>query len=190
LTNLIAKLDRLDKTIYENIFIYADPEWLRSICFFLVKSSHLAPVLILFFLYYTYKKPKASLFLLVSTLILLGFSEAAASFFKELFERHRPVYQLGIYISEGGYSFPSAHATNTMAFAVFWSSRFKSASPYLYVFSLIIGLARMFSNFHFPGDILGGWILGLIVGNLFIILIDLAEKKFKSHMSGISKKVE
>ena len=179
----VQKLDRLDKTIYENILIYADPEWVRTISHFLVKNNHIAPLLILFFLIYIYKNPKEnfknSIYLFLATAVLLGVSETTASIFKDLFGRPRPVYQMGIYISNGGYSLPSAHAVNTMAFAVLWSNRFKSAAPWLFTFSLIIGAARMFANFHFPGDVLFGWITGYIVGKIFVFTLNKFEERFK-----------
>jgi undecaprenyl-diphosphatase len=175
--NLIQQLDRADKTIYEYVLVYADPVWLRNICHFLVDNRHITPILVLFFVVYTYRAPKASLVLLAATLILLGISETTTSILKDLFERHRPVYQTGIYISTGGYSLPSAHATNTMAFAVFWASRFKPAAPYLYIFSLIIGFARVLSNFHFPGDVVAGWFVGFLVGTLFIFAMNKFEKR-------------
>jgi|GEM_PF-1592352 len=181
LQQVLRYLDRADKTVYEHILVYADPAWLRDISHFIVKNNHIAPLLVLFFLVYTYRNPRASILLLAATLVLLGISETAAALLKDLFERHRPVYQMGIYISEGGYSFPSAHATNTMAFAVFWANRFEAASPWLYIFSLIIGTARMLSNFHFPGDILAGWALGFLIGTLFVLAWKKIEKKVPQH---------
>ena len=178
LSAIISKLDRLDKMIYENILVYADPQWLRDISLFLVKDSHIIPPLILFFLIYGYKNPRAAVLLFFSTLLLLGISEPVSSTLKSIFQRPRPINQMGIYIASGIYSLPSAHSLNTMAFAVFWSSRFKSAAPYLFSFSIIIGTARMLSNFHFPGDIIAGWFFGFIVGTSFVLVYNHIEKKF------------
>lgn len=176
--NFIQYLDLVDKQVYEYILVYADPEWLRVICHFIVKDRHIFPVLIIFFLVYGYKNPRMALILFLSTLLLLGISETSASLLKNYFGRHRPVYQMGIYISNGGFSFPSAHALNTMAFAVFWSSRFKPAAPWLYTFSLTIGTARVLSNFHFPGDVMAGWIAGYAVGTIFVFLYNSIESKY------------
>jgi len=173
---LIQKLNELDKSVYEYILLYADPAWLRTICHFLVKSSHAAPVFILFFMIYFYKNRRAAFVLLICTLLLLGISEMTASILKDIFARHRPAYQMGIYISQGGYSFPSAHALNTMAFAVFWAYRFPSFSAFLYIFSITIGIARMMANYHFPGDIIFGWLTGYLVGHGFIFFYKLAGK--------------
>jgi undecaprenyl-diphosphatase len=178
---LIESLDRLDKTIYENIFVYANPPWLSSLSHFLVKSWLLIPLLLIFVFFYTKSQKKNIFYTIILIVLLMGISESLASFFKDLFQRHRPVYQLGIYIFEGAYSFPSAHSVNTMAFAAFWSKRFKESSPYLYSASFIVGSARMLANFHFPGDILGGWAIGFLAGRLFYYLVNAAESKFESR---------
>ena len=61
---------------------------------------------------------------------------------------------------ETGYAFPSGHATFFMALAValFFSHR---KVGYLFIFfALLIGIARIVAGVHFPGDILGGFVLG------------------------------
>lgn len=178
LSAIITFLNQLDKSIYEYIVIYSDPPWLNQLAYFLVHGRLAVYGLIIFFIFYAKKQPKKAAYLLLITLVLLGVSESTASFFKNLFERHRPVYQVAIYVFDGGYSFPSAHALNTMAFAVLWSDRFPKAAPYLFSLSIIIGLARMLANFHFPGDILGGWLLGYATAWLYVFLIKRLEEKY------------
>jgi len=175
---LALSLDRIDREIYQQIVLYSDPVWLREICTFIVKTGNVFPVFFVFFAIYGSKKPRAAFILFVATLILLGLSESVASALKDVFQRRRPVYQMGFFISDGGYSFPSAHALNTMAFAVFWASRFKSSAHWFYVFSIIIGFARMLANFHFPGDILAGWVVGYFVGFFFAFLFNWLGKKY------------
>jgi len=180
---LLYFLNRVDKTIYEHILIYADPPWLRSICEFIVHKNNLYPFLIIFFVYSIFRNPKKGFILLATTLILLGLSDATASFIKNLVERHRPIYQMGIYIAEGGYSFPSAHAVNSMAFAVFYSWKFPKASPLLYSLAIVIGISRMLATYHFPGDIMGGWIAGFLVGYLYVLVWRNAEERFAKKIS-------
>jgi undecaprenyl-diphosphatase len=63
-------------------------------------------------------------------------------------------------IAEGGYAFPSGHATFFMALAVGIFFSHKKAGYIFMLFALIIGLARIIAGVHFPVDILGGFVLG------------------------------
>lgn len=66
-------------------------------------------------------------------------------------------------IEKTGFSFPSGHATFFMAlaFSIFFSH--KRAGYWFIFFALIIGLARIASGVHFPIDILGGYLIGILI---------------------------
>jgi undecaprenyl-diphosphatase len=80
-------------------------------------------------------------------------------------------------ISETDFSFPSGHATFYMglAFAIFLSH--KKAGYWFIFFALIIGIARIVAGIHFPIDILGGFILGIIIAYLVRIVYDKIYRK-------------
>lgn len=89
-----------------------------------------------------------------------------ASLLKILFQTPRPfdvftqVYSL---FTETGYAFPSGHATvfSAIAFIIFFTH--KKAGYIFMFFALLIGLARITAGVHFPIDILGGFVLGILV---------------------------
>ena len=64
-----------------------------------------------------------------------------------------------------GWSFPSGHASNSMA--IFGSLHHRSGSrPFravLAVMTLMIGVSRVAVGCHYPTDVLGGWLLTLII---------------------------
>ena len=67
---------------------------------------------------------------------------------------------------ESGFAFPSGHATFFMAlgFAIYLTHK---KIGYIFIsFAILIGLARIIAGVHFPVDILGGFILGIIVAYL------------------------
>ena len=68
---------------------------------------------------------------------------------------------------ETGYAFPSGHATFFMALAVSLFFLHKKAGYIFIFFAIIIGLARIIAGVHFPIDILGGFILGVVIVYLF-----------------------
>ncbi|RYZ92858.1 MAG: phosphatase PAP2 family protein [Proteobacteria bacterium] len=64
-------------------------------------------------------------------------------------------------------SFPSNHATTTMALAVWFSHLYPKGTPYFIVIPLLVGISRIYVGVHYPSDILGAWILGALLGTFF-----------------------
>ncbi|MFA6524438.1 MAG: phosphatase PAP2 family protein [Candidatus Paceibacterota bacterium] len=80
-------------------------------------------------------------------------------------------------IPETGFAFPSGHATFYMAlaFAIFFSHK---KIGYLFIFfALLIGVARIVAGVHFPIDILGGFILGILTAYLVRFLYKKLNKQ-------------
>lgn len=69
-------------------------------------------------------------------------------------------------ISENLHSFPSGHAIFffAMAAAVYFFNR--KLGIFFLASAILMGLARVFVGVHWPSDIIGGAILGIIVGAL------------------------
>ncbi len=65
----------------------------------------------------------------------------------------------------GPYGFPSCHAANTMAFAVFNSLIFKNRyiTVGLITWSLLVAYSRIYMGVHYPADILGGQAVGALI---------------------------
>jgi undecaprenyl-diphosphatase len=67
----------------------------------------------------------------------------------------------------GPYGFVSSHAANSFALAIFLSSFFKRRKPYmkyiLFSYAVIVSYSRIYMGVHYPGDILGGILVGAIV---------------------------
>lgn len=104
-----------------------------------------------------------------------SFAWAISHFLKILFHTPRPFVEFANVhnlINETGFAFPSGHATFYMAlaFAIFLTH--KKAGYWFMFFALLIGLARIIVGVHFPVDILGGYILGVLIAYLVRVIYD------------------
>ncbi len=99
---------------------------------------------------------------------------------KPLVGRPRPAQDLAIKYTidtalgyrESGFSFFSAHASNTMSIAVFFSLLVRSRlmTFFMIAWSLLNCWTRMYLGLHYPGDIMVGLIWGTTVGSLVYLL--------------------
>ena len=90
---------------------------------------------------------------------------------KNIFARERPdILRL---VSESFYSFPSGHAMINMALysiLIFYAYNLVKSKKLRYLIYLVltslvllIGFTRVYLGVHYAGDILGGWLMGLVV---------------------------
>ncbi len=81
----------------------------------------------------------------------------------------------------GTYSFPSNHALNNFAAATFFYKLYPNLKWVLFITAFLIALSRVYLGLHYPSDILGGAIIGIIFGYIFSLLVikvdDYFEKK-------------
>ena len=61
-------------------------------------------------------------------------------------------------------SFPSTHTMLAAAISTVIYKRHPKLGLFLFLISLLIGLGRIMANVHYPRDIFGGLILGVIIG--------------------------
>ncbi len=102
--------------------------------------------------------------------IMLGTGAVAwiiAHLVKDVFQTLRPFVALPsvepLFLYDG-YAFPSGHTTFFMAITTVLLFYHKAVGVFLAFFTIIIGIARIMSGVHWPIDIIGGLLLGLVIG--------------------------
>lgn len=85
----------------------------------------------------------------------------------------------------GNYGFVSSHAANTFSLFIFLSLliRCRIVAISMFAWACISSYSRIYLGVHFPGDILCGALLGLIVGSLVYTLYDYIDKRYFETVS-------
>lgn len=121
-----------------------------------------------------------SVAVLLSLAILIALSDQVSGFIKDAVARYRPsndpelyeqVRTLNGYFG-GNYGFVSSHAANSFALAYFLAKMLKSKAsfftPLLFVWASLVSYSRIYLGVHYPGDIIGGALLGIALAWLIV----------------------
>lgn len=124
--------------------------------------------------------------LFIIGLLILTTDQVCSSLLRPAVARFRPSSEMNPISSflhlvneyrGGSFGFPSSHAANTAALAVFLSLILKSRwiTLSLISWSLLVAYSRMYLGVHYPSDIIAGFIIGslfaFIYYNLYISLV-------------------
>lgn len=97
----------------------------------------------------------------IAVMLARGILTEAIRFFYH-HERPFSFYGFSPLISESGWSFPSGHMAFFFALAmVLWYAN-RRWGTWFFVLSAIMGIARVYAGVHWPLDILGGIIAGIL----------------------------
>lgn len=172
--------------------------------FFLVFSGKIiwfpTVLLFLFVLYRhenNFKNFGWALLFIILTIVLSD--QISSGIIKPFFARLRPTHEPGldrlihvVHGYRGGlYGFVSSHAANSFAFALMSASLLRS-KPYgiaIFSWAVITSYSRMYLGVHYPGDIIGGIIIGLFFGALcFWLMNKLSPKNIKLNQLKLENK--
>ncbi len=153
--------------------------------------------LYIFILYYAYKhfnyKQLFVFFIGIGLCFLLA-DRLSVLAFKDVFLRYRPTHNLeikhlvhtytfsdGSHYLGGLYGFVSSHSSNFFALSTFLFLNFKKISKswgYIFFWAIIIGYSRVYLGVHYPFDVVGGGLLGILVGYVVYKITIFINKKF------------
>lgn len=75
------------------------------------------------------------------------------------------------------YSFPSGHTTSSFAAAGILCRYFKKYAALFLILAFLIAFSRLYLYVHYPTDVLGGVILGLLCSRIAVELFQRLRKK-------------
>ncbi len=168
----------IDERIFEFIHLDFQNSFLDAIIPYFRKPLFWSPIY-LFLLFFMLKKYKLNgLFWCLFFLLTFAYCDLiSASVLKPYFHRARPchIVHLEFTIRElvrcgNGFSFPSSHASNHFGLSIFMyftlGKIFISLKPLVIFWAILVCFSQIYVGVHYPSDILGGAILGIIIGRL------------------------
>lgn len=150
-----------------------DPFWI------LVSEKWFWIPLYIIFLYFLYKNfnKKSLFYILLFVALGITASDQIANIFKFGFERLRPCHDPSLEgllreVKCGGkFGFYSAHSSNSFFVATYLTmllgKKIKQLPYFLFVWAAIVAYSRVYLGMHFPGDIIVGAIMGILLAIFF-----------------------
>ena len=142
---------------------------------FLANNFGLVVIVALGYFLLIHKEKKRGTQELVMMLAVAGLAWTVGHFLKDIFNTARPFVSLSDAIQliphEADGAFPSGHATFYSALAMMMWFYHKRIALGLGLVALIVGVSRVITGVHWPVDILGGFMLGVVIamGTYFFI---------------------
>jgi len=173
--NLIALLQHFDTILFQFLnHLIAHPLWDGFWVIITTQKYWMAPLLAVW-IALLWKGGRRDRIAALLVLLAIGASDViSARVLKPGIGRVRPCHALEnvrLLVSCGGrHGFPSSHAANAFAAASTLAFFYRRYSRYFFAAALLVGLSRIFVGVHYPGDVLGGFILGSLCALLLLWL--------------------
>ena len=159
-------------------------EWLDTLMVAITEMWVWIPLylLLLYLVFKRYGKRGWWILLAVAVVILCS-DQLSAHVCKPFFHRLRPCFNPDLEglvhlpkgLPGGQYGFVSSHAANTFAVAAFLTSalwkRYRWVGWVLFGWAFISSYSRIYVGVHYPGDIVAGAVLGILIGLIVALLL-------------------
>lgn len=149
---------------------------------FITEADHWFIAYLILWLILFFKGGRVGKIAAIGTIFLVTASDQLSSnLLKNLFERIRPCNVLAdVNVFDGcssSFSFPSSHAVNNFAAAVYFGRIFTRYKWIFLTVAVLVALSRPYVGVHYPSDIVAGALIGSLVGYIFSYLVLTIDKK-------------
>ena len=174
----MEQLIEFDKELFLLLNNLGNPVWDDFWNILTNKWSSIPLYAVLIYLLYKSLGLKGAIISIILVAGMITITDQLANVFKDAFQRPRPCRQEGVmefarFIAErcGRYGYFSAHAASSAALAIYMGLMLKpfysKIFPILIIWAAMVAYSRIYVGVHYPGDILTGMLLGVIVGWIF-----------------------
>jgi undecaprenyl-diphosphatase len=181
------------KSVDESLFLFLNAQhnsFFDSLMWLFSEKLFWGPLYV-WFLWLLYKQyPKHYWTVLVTIVLMIVVSDQICNLAKDNVMRLRPsqephLYSLVHIVNDyrgGTYGFYSSHASNSFAVAFFMitilSGKQKYIIPVTLTYSVLTAYSRIYLGVHYPGDVLTGAIVGILIGIGFAYAHDKLRTKY------------
>lgn len=171
---MLEKLNTLDTQLFLWLNGHHSP-FMDKVMWFISGKEEWLPLylIIVGFIIYKYRWKSIYVFVAVGLFVTLA-DQISTNVFKDGIKRLRPshveelkglVHIINDYYG-GSYGFVSSHAANSFAMATFTAYLFQTRwySVSIILWALVVSYSRIYLGVHYPGDIIGGALLGFVIG--------------------------
>jgi len=180
---LFALLNGRHSEFFDRVmwFVSGIPQWI--------------PLYLMILGWIVFKFRRKSLLIILALALLIALSDQISVQIKLAVDRLRPCQEPDIrgwvhLVKDhcgGLYGFVSSHAANSFAFAVFTSLLLKNRfyGVFILLWASVVSYSRIYLGVHYPGDVLCGALLGVVLAFLVYWIYRVGERKiFKEKGKG------
>ena len=149
-------------------------DFMDSVMFWVADRFIWIPLYVVLAVFLVRKFGNQGYMMIVFTVLLILISDQSSVLIKNVFERLRPCQDdtLSFLVHTvqnkcgGKFGFVSSHAANTMAIFTYILLLSRNSNKWItritFAWVILIGYCRVYMGVHFPADIVGGWMVGIL----------------------------
>jgi len=177
---MIDALNQVDQQLFLRLNGPVSP-FIDQLMFAISGRLEWIPLYVILLVFIIRKYRWNSVWILVAVVVLITLSDQLANVLKDGVKRFRPckdpdighlVHTVNDYC-RSSYGFVSGHAANSFALATLISLLFprRWIITAMVFWAVLVSYSRIYLGVHYPGDVLGGWILGALIAFVLYLFL-------------------